>query len=242
MAHIVLVGDSIFDNARYTEGGPDVIAQVSQLLPRGWQASLLAVDGSTTENIPAQVERLPSDASHLVLSVGGNDAIMNAEILNKPAQSTAQALSELNEVLKNFEANYRRAVEMCRRRGLPLAICTIYNGCFPDAEYQRLISTALMVFNDAILRVGIEYGLSIIDLRLVCALPEDYANPIEPSSIGGAKIARSIVGLVSDDGKGARVVIGSKSPRLAESARRGAPALASEIADQNPHPSRKRRG
>ena len=208
MAHIVLVGDSIFDNGRYTEGGPDVIAQVRQLLPRGWQASLLAVDGSTTENIPDQVKRLSSDASHLVLSVGGNDAIMNAEILRMPARSTAEALSELNEVSKNFEANYRRAVEMCRQRGLPLAICTIYNGNFPDPKYQLLISTALMVFNDVILRVGIENGLTIIDLRLICSSAEDYANPIEPSSIGGAKIARSIVGLVSDAGNGARVVIG----------------------------------
>jgi hypothetical protein len=208
MAHIVLVGDSIFDNARYTEGGPDVIAQVRQLLPGGSQASLLAVDGSTTENIPAQVERMPSDASHLVLSVGGNDAIMSADILRMPAQSTAEALAELTEVSEKFEDNYRRAVETCRRRSLPLAICTIYNGSFPDPKYQRLISTALMVFNDAILRVGIEYGLTIIDLRLICSSPEDYANPIEPSSIGGAKIARSIVGLVSGAGKGARVVAG----------------------------------
>jgi hypothetical protein len=45
MAHIVLLGDSIFDNGRYTMGGPDVISQVRQLLPVGWQASLLAVDG-----------------------------------------------------------------------------------------------------------------------------------------------------------------------------------------------------
>ena len=33
--HIVLLGDSIFDNGRYTSGGPDVIAQVCQLLPKG---------------------------------------------------------------------------------------------------------------------------------------------------------------------------------------------------------------
>ena len=48
---------------------------------------------------------------------------------------------------------------------------------------RRLISTALMVFNDVILRVGIESGLTIIDLRLVCSSADDYANPIEPSSI-----------------------------------------------------------
>jgi hypothetical protein len=208
MSHIVLVGDSIFDNARYTEGGPDVIAQVRQLIPAGWQASLLAVDGSTTENVPEQVNNLPSDASHLVLSVGGNDAIMNADILRMPAQSTAHALGALHDVSQKFDGNYRRAVAACIQLGLPLTICTIYNGCFPDLEYQRLISTALMVFNDVILRVGIEYGLTIIDLRLVCSLPEDYANPIEPSSIGGAKIAGTIVGLVTGAANCARVVIG----------------------------------
>jgi hypothetical protein len=33
MMHIVLLGDSVVDNAAYTNGGPDVIAQVRQLLP-----------------------------------------------------------------------------------------------------------------------------------------------------------------------------------------------------------------
>jgi len=32
-----------------------------------------------------------------------------------------------------------------------------------------------------------------VDLRLVCTEPSDYANPIEPSGSGGAKIARAIV-------------------------------------------------
>ena len=45
MAHIVLLGDSIFDNARYTLGEPDVISQGRQLLPASWRATLLAVDG-----------------------------------------------------------------------------------------------------------------------------------------------------------------------------------------------------
>jgi hypothetical protein len=207
MTHIVLLGDSIFDNGRYTLGGPDVIAQVRSLLPAGWQASLLAVDGSMTDDVRDQVQRVPSDASHLVLSVGGNNAIMNADILRAPAESTAHALGALQDVSRKFEEKYRRSVDACRQLNLPLTICTIYNGCFPDPEYQRLISTALMVFNDAILRVGIEFGLTMIDLRLVCSSAEDYANPIEPSSVGGSKIAKSIVHLLSEDGSGARVVI-----------------------------------
>ena len=199
MAHIVLLGDSIFDNGAYTNGGPDVISQVRQLLPDGWHASLLALDGATTVDVSSQVRRVPPDATHLALSAGGNDALSNVGILDRPVGSTAEALAALADVSQEFEEEYRRAVGACRQLQLPLTLCTIYDGCFPDAEFQRLASTALMVFNDAILRVGIEFGLSIIDLRFVCSSPNDYANPIEPSSIGGAKIARSVVTLATGE-------------------------------------------
>jgi hypothetical protein len=49
-----------------------------------------------------------------------------------------------------------------------------------------------MAFNDVILRTGIEFGLAMIDLRFVLKRLT-AANPIEPSTIGGAKIARAIV-------------------------------------------------
>jgi len=210
MTHVVLLGDSIFDNASYTKGRPDVISQVRQLLPMGGRASLLAVDGATTEDVFSQVRRVPPDASHLVLSVGGNDVLRNSSFLYAPAHSTAQAVAALADVSGSFEEKYRRAVAACRRLPLPLTLCTIYNGCFADRDFQRLASTALMVFNDVVLRVGIEFGLSMIDLRFVCSSTTDYANPIEPSSLGGAKIARAIVNLVSaghDENAGARVVI-----------------------------------
>lgn len=40
-------------------------------------------------------------------------------------------------------------------------------------------------------------GLPLIDLRLVCDEAGDYANPIEPSVQGGAKIAAAIASLVA---------------------------------------------
>ena len=171
---------------------------------------MLAVDGSTSEHVSLQLQNLPPDASHLVLSVGGNDALMNSSILHRPADSMSQAVTALADLSRDFEEKYGRAVRACRQTRLPLTLCTIYNGCFPDSGFQRLVSTALMVFNDVILRVGIEFGLAIIDLRFVCSSNADYANPIEPSSFGGAKIARAIVDLVSGaqaGNAGARVVI-----------------------------------
>lgn len=70
MPRLVLLGDSIFDNARYTSGGPDIVSQVQRLLPFGWSASLLAMDGSTTDNIADQMQHLPGEAAHLILSIG----------------------------------------------------------------------------------------------------------------------------------------------------------------------------
>jgi hypothetical protein len=36
MGHLVLLGDSVFDNAAYVGGGPDVVAQLRARLPTGW--------------------------------------------------------------------------------------------------------------------------------------------------------------------------------------------------------------
>ena len=71
--HVILLGDSIFDNGAYVSGGPDVVHQLRDRLPRNGRATLLAVDGTTTSEVLLQLQRAPSDASHLVVSVGGND-------------------------------------------------------------------------------------------------------------------------------------------------------------------------
>ena len=74
MSHLVLLGDSIFDNGAYVDGAPTVIDQVRSLLPKGWKATLLAVNGNVTLNVREQIKRIPVDATHLVISMGGNDA------------------------------------------------------------------------------------------------------------------------------------------------------------------------
>src|SRR3954468_2790312 len=73
--HVVLLGDSIFDNKSYVGAGPAVIDQLRRELPSGWQATLLAVDGRTASEVAHQLRGLPRDASHLVVSAGGNDAL-----------------------------------------------------------------------------------------------------------------------------------------------------------------------
>jgi hypothetical protein len=78
------------------------------------------------------------------------------------------------------------------RRGLPAAVCTIYEARFPEAARRRVAATALTLLNDRITVEAFSRGLSLIDLRVICDQEEDFANPIEPSARGGEKIARAI--------------------------------------------------
>jgi hypothetical protein len=204
MRHVVLLGDSIFDNAAYVAGGPDVVAQLRERLPSGWRATLLAVDGSVVARVPRQLERLPADASHLVVSVGGNDALGQAGVLQEGARSIAEAVGRLAAIRERFAAAYGAMLEAVLARGLPTAVCTIYDARFPDPDQQRLVVTALTIFNDGITRAAFAHGVGLIDLRLVCAEAADYANPIEPSVRGGAKIAAAIAALVPTQGGAVR--------------------------------------
>ena len=196
VGHVVLLGDSVFDNAAYVAGAPDVVRQVRGLLSPGYKATLAAVDGGTTRDVPWQLLRVAEDATHLVLSVGGNDALGRGDFLGAPARSVAEALSGLADIADEFERGYRSMLAEVLARGLPTAICTIYYPRFPDPALQKVAVAALTVFNDAIVRAAFAHGLSLLDLRLICTERGDYANPIEPSAQGGEKIARAIVDFV----------------------------------------------
>jgi len=207
MQHVVLLGDSIFDNAAYVPGQPDVIQQVRARIPSGWSASLLARDGAVTRDIGNQLQKLPSDASYLVISGGGNDALNAAHILFENVRSVAEALLKLAAVRERFAMDYRMMLDVVLERRLPTAVCTIYDGRADDEVQQQINVTALSIFNDTIIREAFKRGLPAIDLRLICDKPDDYANPIEPSSKGGAKIAAAIANMVTGNSAAARSLV-----------------------------------
>lgn len=190
--HIVLLGDSILDNGAYVGGGPAVIQQVQSRQAGGDLATLLAVDGERVGDVARQLTRLPHDATHLVISAGGNDALDHAGLLQQSASSFAQVLSHLAAVSERFGQLYRAMVENALRHDLPVLVCTIYDANFPDAQMQRVVKAALVHFNDCILREAFSLGVPVLDLRLICNERSDYANEIEPSSHGGEKIATGI--------------------------------------------------
>ncbi len=191
--HLVLLGDSILDNASYLPGRrPAVIDQVRNRAPEGWSATLLARDGSVIDDVHRQLKVIPPDASHLVLSIGGNDVLTEVGILRESVGSVGEGLRIMLESRTRFEQNYRRLMEAIRDRGLPTIVCTIYNPCSDDDAFQRAAIAALCLYNDCIIDNTRQFKLPVLDLRVVCSEIADYANEIEPSAAGGAKIAEAI--------------------------------------------------
>jgi hypothetical protein len=194
--HVVLLGDSIFDNAAYVAGGPDVVRQLGGKLPFQAKATLLAVDGAVTRGVHSQLARIPAEATHVAVSAGGNDALGASFILGQSVGDVAEAVSMLEVAQSRFAADYEEMADAVLGLGLPTAFCTIYDTP-PSSPDQRVIRTALSVFNDAITRAVFRRGAALIDLRLICDKDEDYANPIEPSVAGGEKISGAIARFAS---------------------------------------------
>jgi hypothetical protein len=191
--HIVLFGDSIFDNAAHVPGRrPAVIDHVRSRLPVGWRATLLAVDGSVIADVFRQLDALPHDATHLLVSAGANDALAEVGTLQETVKTVGQGLRVLAEVCLRFEENYRGLLRSLRDRDLPAGVCTIYNPSLLDQLTQREVVAALGLYNDCIVRVAREFKFPVLELRAICTDDADFVAQIEPSLHGGAKIAEAI--------------------------------------------------
>lgn len=192
MQNIVLLGDSIFDNGSYVDIGDSVHEQLSMRLPEDWKVTMLAVDGATVEYVHEQLKRMPDDATHLFVSVGGNDALENSGIVREPENVTGNLISALANIQAPFRARYRALLHAVLAFNKPTAICTIYDAV-PGLSMEEI--TGLSIFNDVIIREGSQKALPILDLRALCDEPRDYAavSPIEPSAHGSQKIARAVM-------------------------------------------------
>ncbi len=201
--HVALLGDSVFDNQRYAGNGPAVINQVRDALSADYAVTLLAVDGHTTRDIASQLQRLPNNVTHLVVSVGGNDALAQSRILNRPATQSSEIFLDLAEIREAFARDYNRMLEQLAKLRLPVVLSTIYDPRFEDPKHQQMCVAALGVFNDVITRAAVTRGWPLVDLRVIFSEPGDYANAIEPGNQGGKKLARAIAAALEGGSSGA---------------------------------------
>ena len=143
MTHLVLLGDSIFDNASYIGNKPEVIVQLRQKLPDSWAATLKAIDGDKINDVHQQLKHLPEDSRHLILSVGGNHALSHLRIIEQNVTSSAQVFGNLADISENFEQQYQKLLNKILSLNLPIAICTIYYPNYSEQFERRLAMAAL---------------------------------------------------------------------------------------------------
>ena len=189
--HIVLAGDSIFDNAVYVPGEPCVTEQLQAIVSDGDRVTMLAVDGDCAGDVLMQLQSLPTDATHILVSAGGNDALLQAGELYREHASSLAMFSHWSDIQAGFRRTYREMLAGVANVNCSVGVCTIYDAVPSVTDIER---TALSLFNDVIVREATALELPVVDLRHICVEASDYSelSPIEPSSQGGEKIAAAL--------------------------------------------------
>ncbi len=220
---ILLLGDSIIDNKSYVLSNElDVTEHLKGLFSDDINTKVEnhAVDGDTMHDLEKGqlgVNKL-SDASHIIVSIGGNDLLQNisflqttselSKVMGKGAMIGKWGVKELNpsrnkvfeetyfEIIEPFKKQYETIVANLSNRRANLLLCTVYEGDLVDSDefsdVNNSSKTMVSIFNDIVYRTANKYGADVLELRDIFVRPEDYSNPIEPSHIGGGKLAKAI--------------------------------------------------
>lgn len=196
---LVLLGDSILDNASYTRPAPDTAEHVRRQLGGNWTVELLARDGACISDVRFQLSELPARADCTILSIGGNDATQHLDLLERHVSSAAEVLDALVSIADRFAAAYRELAVRLVPNTQRLVLCTIYEPPLYDPVAARLARVPLAILNDRIIQIASRLRLEVLDLRSVCTEDSDFTRQIEPSANGAAKIATAIAGVVLRD-------------------------------------------
>ncbi len=220
MNKVALLGDSIIDNKTYVEDGEYSVLEHLESLS-DLEFSQIAVDGDTTaEVLGNQLDHLEEDSDFIVLSIGGNDLLGHLHLLvdeiNK--HTFSRNLEIMNSFVEPIRARYEAIVERLIMKQGKVLLCTVYNGDFERGSgyetleinqqftstfgdmfegVQEAAGVIARVFNDIVYSTGNKFGVEVLELREIFTGSADYANPIEPSHIGGEKFAKKILEWIS---------------------------------------------
>ena len=195
---LVLLGDSIIDNKTYVlDGEFSVLEHIKSKTET--PVTQLALDGATTDDvINSQINVIPFGTSHIVLSIGGNDLLNEIGFLMEDFKYTPnQVLERCQSLIAPITQKYESIVSQLKTTSRAnLLLCTVYEGNLEGSVMYDDIAISsramLSLFNDSIYKTHNMFKTEILELRNIFVSPEDYANPIEPSHIGGEKLARAI--------------------------------------------------
>ena len=179
--NIVLIGDSILNNANYVPSGKSVF---DILKTRTNNILNVAKDGATIIDLYEQLDKIPVELNksetYLFISIGGND------ILNKRLNLDSA------EVTKLFN-NYMEFLKALRIK-LGNTKINIMNLYLPSNPRYQSYKSSIDQWNKLIdinsNKIGEMYN--VIGLNNLLTSPQDFVYDIEPSESASEKIANLI--------------------------------------------------
>lgn len=177
--NIVLIGDSMLNNFNYVQQSIPELLKLKT--PNVFN---FAADGSTITDCYTQLDKMPvrlnTQNTYVFISAGGND------ILNARGQLD-------NEAINNLFAKYITLIKSIKAK-LPNVKINVLNLYLPTNPQYQSYTTSIELWNKLIQTNSSNVGqmYNVIDTNKLLTTATDFVYDIEPSELGGEKIASAI--------------------------------------------------
>jgi molybdopterin converting factor small subunit len=176
---IILMGDSILNNANYVPEGTSVYAFLKQKVSN---VINVAKDGATINDLYTQLDKIPielnNSQTYIFISAGGNNILSNSTTkLNK--DQIIQLFNTYIDFLKALRA---------KLSNVNINILNLYLPTNPRYQsYKSSVDQWNQLLKEYSNKIGETYN--ILDLHTLLTSPEDFIYDIEPSKTASDKIA-----------------------------------------------------
>lgn len=185
---IILLGDSILKNDAYVSDGKSVEDIITE---RNKQTYCFAEDHSKIVDIYNQVHSIPYKLdlpnTYIFLSAGGNDILSHYVDQNQDITNTS--------ILKTMFSAYKKLIKSIQTR-LPKTNIILLDIYYPDNLQYKQFRSIIEEWNNMVYSFSKTQSnniYSIIQISNHLTSPDDFSFGIEPSSLGGKKIADLIL-------------------------------------------------
>jgi lysophospholipase L1-like esterase len=175
---VILMGDSVLNNANYVPSGKSVYDRLKTKLSKVINVSK---DGATINDLYGQLDKIPVDLNnsntYIFISAGGND------ILNKRTELSSTEIRRLFDSYMEFLKALRTKLGSAK-----INILNLYLPSNPRYQsYKTSVEQWNQLINQSSSKVGEMYN--VIDLYGLLTSPDDFVYDIEPSESSSDKIA-----------------------------------------------------
>ena len=189
---LFLVGDSMLNNQLYVPDGDSVYHKLREYTND--TVHLLAKDDAIISDMYSQLHKIPSHfdnpTTYVCVSAGGNN-LLNMQSLLFTNSFQEDVRDEMDSIFKE----YTKFISAIKLR-LPSATILLLNLYYPPSmpHLKKVVARWNELLSDTFSNDSVSKRIRVIQVDNVFTEPTDFVSRIEPSSEGGDKLSKLIVG------------------------------------------------